>query len=189
MQLWSRLAQIQPTQSQQQSSFANGSPTGTGSRLHHFTPPRVPSSSSISAFLSGKHTPACPTPLSSPHLGSAIASLPSSTETFTPQQALLATMVSQTLFQQLGGSFWQALAREETTSHATTWDTDKIRRILEGKAVIKIIDLEPDEQVGATAAVSIPALSNSLEMRECTKDSGVTAVLEDRIRALSLGKK
>ena len=172
------------TQSQQQSSFANGSPTG--SRSHHFTPPRVPSSSSISTFLSGKHSPACSTPPSSPHLDSTIAS-PSLKGSFTPQQALLATMVSQTIFQQLGGSFWQAFARDETTSHVPTWDADKIRRVLEGKAVIKIIDLEPDEQVGATAAAaSIPALSNNLE---CTKDSGVTAVLEDGIRALGLGKK
>jgi hypothetical protein len=188
MQLWSRLAQIQPTQSQQQPPFANGSPTGY--RPHHFTPPRAPSSSSISAFLSGKHSSAYPTPPTSPNLSSAVALLPSSKETFTPQQALLATMVSQTLLQRLGSAFWQAFAIiDETTSHAPMLDADKIRRILEGKAVIKIVGLEPEEQVGATPATSIPTLSNSLETRECTKDSGVTAVLEDGIRALSLGKK
>jgi hypothetical protein len=78
---------------------------------------------------------------------------------------------------------------DETTSHAPTWDADKIRCILEGKAVIKIVDVEPEDQVGATPATSIPTLSNSLETRECTKDSGVTAILEDGIRALSSGKK
>jgi hypothetical protein len=98
-------------------------------------------------------------------------------------------MVSQTLLQWLGSAFWQAFAMDETTSHAPMLDADKIRRILEGKAVIKIVGLEPEEQVGATPATSIPTLSNSLETRECTKDSGVTAVLEDGIRALSLGKK
>jgi hypothetical protein len=187
MQLWSRLAQIQPTQSQQQPPFANGSPTGY--RPHHFTPPRAPSSSSISAFLSGKHSSAYPTPPTSPNLSSAVALLPSSKETFTPQQALLATMVSQTLLQRLGSAFWQAFAIDETSSHAPMLDADKIRRILEGKAVIKIVGLEPEEQVGATPATSNPTLSNSLETRECTKDSGVTAVLEDGIRALRLGKK
>ncbi|KAI9465058.1 hypothetical protein BJY52DRAFT_761872 [Lactarius psammicola] len=192
MQLWSRLAQIQPTQSQQQSPSVNGSTTGL--RPHHFTSPRIPSSS-ISSLLSGKHTFAYPTPPTSPNLGSAPAPLPSSKETFTPQQALLATMVSQTLLQRLDSAFWQAFARDsssETTpsTHALTWDADKIRRVLEGKAVVKIVDVEPEEKVGPTpVGASIPTLSNGLGTRECTKDSGLTTVLEDSMRALSLGKK
>ena len=185
MRLWSRLAQIQSTQSQQQPPFANDSITGH--RPHQVTPSRIPPSSFISALLSGKHTPAYPTS------GSTLVPLLSSEEIFTPQQALLATMVSQTLLQQFSSAFWQAFtgnSSSETNSHAPTWDTDKIRRVLEGKAVIKIIDLEPEEKAGATPiGASIPALSNGLEARECTKDSALATVLEDGMRALSLGKK
>jgi hypothetical protein len=186
--LWSRLLQMQSTQSQQQPPFTNDSITGH--RPHQFTPPRIPSSSPISALLRGKHTPAY---LTSPNLGPTLVPLLSSEEIFTPQQALLATMVSQTLLQQFSSAFWQAFtgnSSSETNFHAPTWDTDKIRRVLEGKAVIKIVDLEPEEKAGATPiCASIPTLSNGLEARECTKDSGLATVLEDGIRALSLGKK
>jgi hypothetical protein len=185
MQLWSRFAQIQPTQSQQQPPFVNGSTTGH--RLH-FTSPRIPSSP-ISALLSGKHNSAYPTPSTSLSLDTATP-LPSFKETFTPQQALLATMVSQILFQRLGGAFLQAFAGDsssETTPRAPTWDADKIRRILEGKAVVKIVDVEPEEKVGATPVGA--SISTLLGARECTKDSGLTTVMEDSMRALSLGKK
>ena len=192
MQVWSRLAQIQPTQSQQQLPFVNGLSSTTGHRPHHFQPPHIPSSSSISTLLSGKHTPTYPTP-TSPKVGSALTSLPSSKETFTPQQAVLATMVSQALLQRLGSAFWEAFAgnsSSETTPSSPTWDADTIRRVLEGKAVIKIVDLEPEEKMGATpVSASIPALCDVLETRECTKDSGLSTVLEDNMRALSLGKK
>ncbi|KAH9060465.1 hypothetical protein EDB87DRAFT_1727773 [Lactarius vividus] len=196
MQLWSRLAQIQPAQSQQQPPSVNGSTTGL--RPHQITSNRISSSSSpssISTLLSGKHTSVYPKPPTSLPLGSVHASFPSSKETFTPHQALLATMVSQTLLQQLGSAFWQAFARDSSgetipSTHAPTLDADKIRRILEGKAVVKIVDVEPEEMVGTTPArSSIPTLPSVLETRECTKDSGLTAVLEDSMRTLSLGKK
>jgi len=78
----------------------------------------------------------------------------------------------------------------ETNPHAPTWDADKIRRVLEGKAVVKIVDVGSEEKVGAApVGASIPTLSNGLEARECTKDSSLTTVLEDGMRALSLGKK
>ncbi|KAI9443505.1 hypothetical protein H4582DRAFT_1201003 [Lactarius indigo] len=189
MHLWSRLAQIQPTQSQSQPPFANGSTTGL--RPHHISNPIPSSSSSLSALLSGKHTSAYPTSPTSLPIGSVDASFPSSKETFTPHQALLATMVSQTLLQRLGSAFWQAFAMDssgETTP--STLDADKIRRVLEGKAVVKIVDVEPEEMVGAIpACASIPTLSDGLETRECTKDSGLTTALEDSMRVLSLGKK
>lgn len=75
----------------------------------------------------------------------------------------------------------------ETTPHAPTWDVDKIRRILEGKAIVKIVDVEPEEKVGATPVGA--SISTLLGARECTKDSGLTAVMEDSMRVLSLGKK
>ncbi|KAH9028342.1 hypothetical protein EDB85DRAFT_1970615 [Lactarius pseudohatsudake] len=195
MQLWSRFAQIQPTQSQPQPPSVNGSTTGL--RPHHIASNRIPSSSSssISALLSGKHTSTYPIPPTSLPLGSAHASFPFSKETFTPHQALLATMVSQTLLQQLGSAFWQAFARDPSgdtipSTYAPTLDADKIRRILEGKAVVKIVDVEPEEMVGATPArSSIPTLPSVLETRECTKDSALASALEDSMRALSLGKK
>jgi bZIP-type transcription factor MBZ1 len=143
-------------------------------RPQNLTPSRV-SSSSLSSILSGKSRAVYSSPPPSPRLGR--ASFASGKEVPTPQQALLAAMASQTLLERLGGAFWQAFTTHASLNDATldarmpTWDADKIRRVLEGKAVVRVVDVEPEEKTVAEDA--------KMASKECS-------VLEEGMRALSL---
>ncbi|KAI0269935.1 hypothetical protein BC834DRAFT_819945 [Gloeopeniophorella convolvens] len=183
MQLWTRMAQQQsPAQTQTPAPLTG---LAAGLRPLYFTSPR-----SSSSTLSGKHTPP-----SSPKLGAVPAPF-TSKESPTPQQALLATMASQTLFQRLGTAVWQAFACQSPSNDASIggraagWDADKIRRVLEGKAVIRIVDLEPEEKPrAAPMSAFMQTSSHDATKRECSKECSITAVLEESMRALTLGKK
>jgi hypothetical protein len=192
MQLWSRLSQYQPTQSHPQSPPITG--LAAGLRPHYFTSPHA-SSSSISSLLRGKHASIYPSPPSSPKLDPAAPSLTSSKEVPTAQQAMLAAMASQTLLQQLGRAFWQAFTARspsheaDPTTNAPSWDADKIRRVLEGKAVVSVVDIEPEVKVVAATVSSTQTLPNSANTHECAKGCGPTAALEESMRTLSLSKE
>ncbi|KAG8744927.1 hypothetical protein FRC10_009162 [Ceratobasidium sp. 414] len=76
---------------------------------------------------------------------SASASSSASTEKkgATPQQAaLFATIASQTLLQRMGSAFWDAFSGTGVKAGAV--DTDKVRRVLEGKAVVRVVDVEKE---------------------------------------------
>ena len=177
MQLRSRFAQYPPTQSQLQPS------------------PHAPTSSA-SSVLSGKHTFNYPSPPSSPQLDPTTPPFTSSNEIPTPQQAMLASMASQTLLQQLGSAFWQAFMTqlpsngESPNAGTPSWDADKIRRVLEGKAVLSVVDVEPEMDIRASP-VSPPThtLPNDATTHESSKGCGLTTVLEESMRALSLSKE
>ena len=177
MQLRSRFAQYPPAQAQLQPS------------------PHVPTSS-MSSVLSGKHTSSYPSPSSSPKLDPMTPPFTSSNELPTPQQALLASMASQTLIQQLGSAFWQAFMTQLPPNGASpnagtpSLDVDKIRRVLEGKAVVSVVDVEPEVDV-RTSPVSPPThtLSNESATLESSKVCGLTTVLEESMCALSLSKE
>lgn len=176
MQLRSRFAQYPPTQSQLQPS------------------PHVPTSS-VSSVLSGKQTSSYPSPPSSSKLDPTTPALTSCNELPTPQQALLASMASQTLLQQLGSAFWQAFMTELPSNGASpnagtpTLDADKIRRVLEGKAVVSVVDVEPEVDAHASP-VSPPTHSlNDATTHESSKGHTLTTVLEESMRALSLSKE
>lgn len=188
MQLRSRIAQYPPTQSQLQPS-----PTA----LHpQYSPSSHVPTSSVSSVLRGKHTSSYPSPPSSPKLDPTTPPFTSSNELPTPQQALLASMASQTLLQQLGSAFWQAFMTQLPSNGASpnagtpTWDGDKIRRVLEGKAVVRVVDVEPE--MGVRASPVLPpthTLPNDATTHESLKGCGATTVLEESMRALSLSKE
>jgi bZIP-type transcription factor MBZ1 len=187
-QLRSRFTQYPPTQSQLQ-------PSSTALQPHYFPSPHLPTSS-VSSVLSGKHTFIYPSPPSSSKLDPTTPPFTSANELPTPQQALLASMASQTLFQQLGGAFWQAFMTQlppngvSPNAGTPTWDTDKIRRVLEGKAVVSVVDVEPEVAVRASS-VSPPTHihPNDATTHDSSKGCGVTTALEESMCALSLSKK
>jgi len=183
MQLRSRFAQYPPTQAQLQ-------PSPTALHPQHFPSPHVPTSS-VSSVLSGKHTSNYSSPPSSPKLDPTTPN-----ELPTPQQALLASMASQTLLQQLGSAFWQAFMTQLPSNGASpnagtpTWDADKIRRVLEGKAVLSVVDVEPRVDVRASPVSPAPhTLPNDATTHESSKGCGLTTVLEESMCALSLSKE
>jgi len=154
------------------------------------------SSSSMSSLLSGKHASIYLSPPSSPKLASTTPSFTSSTELPTAQQAMLAAMAAQTLLQQLGSAFWKAFTADSPSNGANpnavtpSWDADKIQRVLEGKAIISIVDIEPEVKVGAsTVSPPTETLPNDAKTHECPKGCGLTTVLDEGMRALSLSKE
>ena len=105
-------------------------------------------------------------------------------------------MASQTLLQQLGSAFWQAFMTQLPSNGASpnagspTWDADKIRRVLEGKAVVSVVDVDPEVDVRASP-VSPPThtLPNDETTHESSKGCALTTVVEESMRALSLSKE
>jgi hypothetical protein len=124
------------------------------------------------------------------------------------QHALLAAMASQTVFRKLGSAFWEAFSGASpssssasslhgASSHAAgNWDQDKVQRVLEGKAVLRVVDVEPATPpatpklraaVASTSKLSASALSQD-DARKCGLGC-VADILEESMRSLSLGKK
>lgn len=230
-----QLASASQHQQQQQLSSPPLSGLAANLRPHYFSSAQTmrgaATPSSLSSLLSGKHhthasafmpastssaaASAYPTPPASPIPGSTSAS--SSAQMPTPQHAALATMASQTLVQRLGSAFWQAFSgspsHPPSSSHpaagarAPAWDADKVRRVLEGTAVVRVVDVDlPSsvsgavETVKATAAAGdVVAVRESKEAQTQTqgqacaklcaaRETGL-GVLEESMRALTLGKK
>jgi len=148
--------------------------------------------STLSALLSGKHnvpysstsSTSYPTPPTSPvllpkggaslpvpllHFSSATANQsPLSSSQKDQQHAMLAAMASQTIFRKLGNAFWDAFTGSSSSSSSSLprgdWDADKVRRILEGKAVLRVVDVEPVTVPAAASAsvsstISTPSIS------------------------------
>jgi hypothetical protein len=217
-------AQQQQQQQQQQPASPSSPPlTGlaAGLRPHYFSSAatlRSPSAALTSSSLSGKHhvmpsslTSIYPTPPSTPKLGSTSLSA-SAISSPTPQQAALASMASQTLVQRLGSAFWQAFsgsssshvgpgagAGPSATPRVPAWDAEKIRRVLEGTAVVRVVDVEPPSpaQGCKTAKATAKEAAEVQTQTACMCAAQICAsaretglgVLEESMRALTLGKK
>ncbi|KAI0041509.1 hypothetical protein FA95DRAFT_690517 [Auriscalpium vulgare] len=214
MQLWTRMAQQahQPQQAPPTPSHAPISGLASNLRPHYFTATTPKAAPSLGALLSGKHSPATaasayPSPPPSPKPTPAQAApVP------TAQHAMLAAMASQTLLQRLGGAFWQAFSGageqgpQGLGGKAPVWDTDKIRRVLEGKAVVQVVDVEPEVQEKVRempVPVGLRAPSQAQLAREPARECMGTAardclreyegkisgMLEESMRALNISKK
>ncbi|KAF5368213.1 hypothetical protein D9615_010518 [Tricholomella constricta] len=122
------------------------------------------------------------------------------------ETAMYAALASQTLLRKLGSAFWDAFSGGSGSSsgassalgHASgsgtrAWDAEKVRRVLEGKAVVRVVDVEePHARASMPAQAPIQAQvqaeSASTSTRKCCT-AAVTDILEESMRSLSLGKK
>ncbi len=123
-------------------------------------------------------------------------------------------MASQTLVQRLGSAFWQAFsgsspshvgpgagagAGPSATPRVPAWDAEKIRRVLEGTAVVRVVDVEPASpaQGCKTAKATAKEAAEVQTQTACMCAAQICAsaretglgVLEESMRALTLGKK
>ncbi|KAG2152601.1 uncharacterized protein EDB93DRAFT_1083047 [Suillus bovinus] len=210
MQLWGKMAA--------QHAHAHGNTNGMGYTPHglasglkpaYFTSPS--SSKSQSQALSGKN--AYPSPPSSPVLKS--APVP------TKEQAALAAIASQTLLGKLGSAFWEAFSGSGSGAGSGVggsgsvmrkeWDAEKVRKVLEGRAVVRVVDLdEPVPNKSSPSSLMVPSsmverkASSPLGMAEKTQPSGsgtmngpsacpyktnVCDILEESMRSLTISKK
>ncbi|TRM60457.1 hypothetical protein BD626DRAFT_538853 [Schizophyllum amplum] len=173
-------------------------------------------SPSLSSLLSGKHTG---TGLSS--MSSLAAALPSVKEGKETSQrskapngheekqqqhkeaAAAAMVASQTLIGKLGSAFWDAFSGapasgvSSSSSHGSL-DSDKVRRVLEGKAVLKVVDVEAaPAQAPKSPTPSMASLksNDSLQkpirptLREKCSTDKCASMLEESMRSLSLGRR
>ncbi|OCH86018.1 hypothetical protein OBBRIDRAFT_797599 [Obba rivulosa] len=211
MHLWGKMAQQQAAHNRNaQPQFSSTqSPSGLASNLRpqYFA---KPNSAALSSLLSGKSAAsAYPTPPNSPPLGTTPrkASPASDMQQPTPQQAMLASMASQTLFGKLGSAFWDAFAARSPGAHGKPnreWDAEKVRRVLEGKAVVRIVDVEtqqpqqPPQPIarslsrktgGASQTQSrapSPTASPKLPAADESKKCQCTKILEEKMSKLAL---
>ncbi|KAI0088981.1 hypothetical protein BDY19DRAFT_985376 [Irpex rosettiformis] len=196
MQLWTRMGQQQAAYQQRQpqgqtSSASKSTPPplsglASGLRPHYFA-----KNATLSGMLSGKSASnAYPTPPASPALH------PSNThnhkvnaqQSAAAQQAMLASMASQTLCSKLGSAFWDAFSGEPSNrlgSSRSAWDAEKVRKVLEGKAVVRVVDVEPKSTTTSTPApvdinekIASPRLSARSPPLEPTKARSLDKMLE-----------
>ncbi|KDQ23066.1 hypothetical protein PLEOSDRAFT_62349 [Pleurotus ostreatus PC15] len=90
--------------------------------------------------------------------------------------AVVAALATQTVFRRLGSAFWEAFAGSPSQSSssssgsstnsslprhfvASKWDVEKMQKVLEGKAVLKVVDIEPT-----------PVLTEKRERREVKRE-------------------
>lgn len=181
------MGQQQAAHREQQQKGQTGSPNkanspplsglASGLRPHYFA-----KSSTLSAMLSGKPaSSAYPTPPHSPVMHSSSVHNKTNAQSPAAQQAMLASMASQTLLGKLGNAFWDAFSGEPSNRLGTSrsaWDAEKVRKVLEGKAVVRVVDVEPKAtvpQIPTPAAVSekagpsrLPARSATIDQQKCS---------------------
>ena len=203
MQLWSRMAEQQMSQRQSQTpgQQPGATPSGLAGNLrpHYFN-----KSPTLSALLSGKSLSSSassassrllnpyPTPPSSPPLAPSTSANTHKADAPSAQQAMLASMASQTLFSKLGGALWDAFARPSgalgPNGHVKQeWDADKVRRVMEGTAVVRVVDVEPQTQPAARPTPTPAAQKQEKDCLSCK--AAVTDLLSESMASLSLGRK
>jgi hypothetical protein len=71
----------------------------------------------------------------------------------THQQAYVAALASHTLLSRLSSAFWDAFSGSNTAPHVVTgpartgWDAEKVRKVLEGRAVVRVVDVDSSSSV------------------------------------------
>ncbi|KAG2039301.1 hypothetical protein BDR03DRAFT_981048 [Suillus americanus] len=203
MQLWGKMAAQQAHANTHGMGYA---PHGLASGLK---PAYFASPPSKSQALGGKN--AYPSPPPSPGL--------KPTPVPTREQAALAAIASQTLLGKLGSAFWEAFSGSGSgagsgvggsgSAMRKEWDAEKVRKVLEGRAVVRVVDLdEPVPSKPSPPSLMVPLStverkpSLPLGMAEKTQPSGsgtgpstcsykanVCDILEESMRSLTISKK
>ena len=174
MNLWSNVGTQKQLQHQQQFHQAPHL-SGLAAALmpHHFAATTTKSSTSL---VVPSKIPKHPTLTPEPSIKA------------TPQEAVLASLASQTLLTKLGSAFWEAFSGQ---SPRKGMDADKVRKVLEGKAVVKVVDVdEPTSQpklkrVATTTSPKVP--QKPMDLKSC--QTCVTELLEESMRSLSISKR
>lgn len=113
---------------------------------------------------------------------------------------MYAAIASQTLLGKLGSAFWDAFSGGAGPSSvgagaSKQWDADKVRKVLEGKAVVKVVDVESPAPSPRVSPKLSPALSPKVQVEKKQEDRCVASctvmadILEESMRSLTLGKK
>jgi len=105
------------------------------------------------------------------------AELKESTPQFTPQQAVIASIASQTFMQKFTSAFWDAFSSPSSASKKD-WDHEKVRKVLEGKAVVRIVD------TGKESASAVSSLEESMRNLAIANQGGAKTSPKDEMRMM-----
>ena len=110
---------------------------------------------------------------------------------------MLASMASQTLVGKLSSAFWDAFSAKPAGISTSTpgasvrpsrqLDADKVRRVMEGSAVLKVVDVEPQEKAASRPAQPVHTRASPVPMTASC--AHITDVLAESMATLSIGKK
>ncbi|KAK0229513.1 hypothetical protein EDD85DRAFT_130667 [Armillaria nabsnona] len=200
MHLWSKMASQQMSQQQPQYPPSPSSPPTLNNLLFlpsPFTNLSLPFHSmplhGLASFMGPKHSQTShkanlPLPPSSPPMMSNTLSTVLSRKqsilsqgglgrkspppTKEQEQALIAALAGQTLLKRPSGGFWVAFSGSGSSSSRRI-DVDKVRKALEGKAVVQIVDVdvEPRKEMGRTVlreACLVMAILDESTMKSLT---------------------
>lgn len=160
----------------------------------------------LSGILAGKASSSSssaaasyPTPPSSPPMKSAVPAF-AITQKERERDAMFAAIASQTLIGKLGSAFWGAFSGGDGaispsaggSGSSKQWDADKVRRVLEGKAVVRVVDVESPTTSPKVSAPKVAEVKPTSPKMECTHAAAMQAmgdILEESMRSLTLGKK
>ncbi|KAJ7150851.1 hypothetical protein C8R43DRAFT_491093 [Mycena crocata] len=123
------------------------------------------------------------------------------------ETAMYAALASQTLLKRLGGAFWDAFSGSErgpgSPSNSSAggarqnWDTEKVRKVLEGRAVVRVVDVEPVPTSPRVAAAATPKVLASPKIAPAVPSKreqashchqALSDCLEESMRSLSIKK-
>lgn len=137
--------------------------------------------STLAALLSGKALASSSSSSSRPFASSSSpASTSSSVPSPTQQQAYVAALASQTLLSRMSSAFWDAFSGSSASpssssigarsSMAPSWDAEKVRKVLEGRAVVRVVDIDPpvvDEKESLGLGLGLEEKMRGLSLRKC----------------------
>ena len=110
---------------------------------------------------------------------------------------MYAAIASQTILRKLGSAFWDAFSGGSSpSSKHMEWNADKVRKVLEGKAVVKIVDVDGPVTlspklpvvVPATPALKVAPVPVVKKEREHT-GCAMADILTESMSTLALGEK
>jgi hypothetical protein len=126
------------------------------------------------------------------------------------ETAMYAALASQTLLRRLGSAFWDAFSGGSSSGVSLigggervggggsggggalgrALDEEKVRRVLEGKAVVRVVDVDEPVRAGASSReVECKKGERGNNKKMCNVEVAVKDILEESMRSLSLGKK
>ena len=112
------------------------------------------------------------------------------------QAAAAATTVSQTIVGKLSGAFWDAFSPKpavsftKAPSSTSAIDVDKVRKVLEGKAVLRVVDVETNisQLEDGMKAVSLVSGRKSPSLKRSASSSASVDTLEDGLKSMNLNQ-
>lgn len=172
MQLWSRMAREAGAAQAAREKLAIASPTSSLNSTagsSGYSPPSALSQLSVSPLF-----------LLSPAKAGSQASGKEVSNALTPtaSQAVLATSITNSVTNKLMGALWGAFAPKQTL------DLDKVKRVLEGKAELRVVDVEKSSAAALEEGIKAMNIGRLTPKPEVRKNS--VEALEEGLKSMSL---